>query len=146
MIISLLRPFPVFFPSTIEPAGSVHSIGSPRGKQLVAEGIAVEYHGQPSPSFSTPNYQQQPPPSPLLITPPKRDNSAAKNALVAIANGKDIAHSFAPPKDRTDKISRKARAAAALRRIVVSRKPGTPGKRSAAQALRAAISQSARTI
>jgi hypothetical protein len=31
----------LFYPPRVEPAGSVHSIGDPRGAQLVAAGLAV---------------------------------------------------------------------------------------------------------
>ena len=36
----LTQPYALFFPGRVESAGSVHSIGGPRGAQLVAAGIA----------------------------------------------------------------------------------------------------------
>jgi hypothetical protein len=49
MWIRLLQPQAVFYPSRVEPAGSVHSIGTPRGAQLVAAGIAEETAKPPEP-------------------------------------------------------------------------------------------------
>lgn len=40
MWIRLLKAHAVFFPSTIDPAGSVHSIGDPNGRALCQAGIA----------------------------------------------------------------------------------------------------------
>ena len=40
MWIRLKKPYAVFYPPRLEPAGSVHSVGGPRGVSLVAAGIA----------------------------------------------------------------------------------------------------------
>jgi hypothetical protein len=42
MWIKLLRPYAVFYPPRVESAGSIHSIGTPRGASMVAAGIAEE--------------------------------------------------------------------------------------------------------
>jgi|AmaraimetP72IA01_FD_contig_51_4350710_length_551_multi_5_in_0_out_0_1 hypothetical protein len=40
MYIRLLQARSIFYPPRVEPAGSVHSIGDPRGAQLIAAGLA----------------------------------------------------------------------------------------------------------
>jgi hypothetical protein len=40
MWIKLLQAHPVFYPSRSESVGSVHSIGDPKGRALVAAGVA----------------------------------------------------------------------------------------------------------
>jgi hypothetical protein len=40
MWIKLLRPHAVFYPPRVEPAGSIVSVGGPKGAGLVAAGIA----------------------------------------------------------------------------------------------------------
>jgi hypothetical protein len=40
MWIRLKKPYAVTFPGRTEPAGSVHSVGNPKGQKLIAAGIA----------------------------------------------------------------------------------------------------------
>ena len=42
MWIRLLKPYAVSYPPRTEPVGSIHSVGGPKGAQLVASGIAEE--------------------------------------------------------------------------------------------------------
>jgi len=143
MNIRLIKPFAVFFPNRVEPEGSCHSIGAPRGRQLVAEGIAVEYHGQPGPSEPAPDYHQQPPASPPLPTQP--DKAKIRSALVCAGQRKDPAYSYARPRNSRSAAARKAEASASLRRAL-ARKKATPGDKTPAAALRAAIARSSRPM
>jgi hypothetical protein len=72
------------------------------------------------------------------------DRAALKRALIAAGTGKDCDHPYCAPADVRDRATRKAQAAASLRRALSAKKPGAPGKRTAAQALRAALGR--RTI
>ena len=142
MNIRLIKPFAVFFPSRIEPRDTVHSIGGPRGQELIREGIAVEYHGQPSPDFSTPDYQQQPsaPSTPATTSANARqpDKAKIRSALVCAGLHKDCEHAYARPRDVRDRTVRRSQAAAAMRKVLSGRKLGS-AKKSAVDALRAAF-------
>jgi hypothetical protein len=47
MWIRLLKPYAVFFPGSLDPAQSVHSIGDLRGRELVEAGIAQQVSEPP---------------------------------------------------------------------------------------------------